>query len=58
MKVVNYLKDFKPASCCRSDSSGVSPGKADQIDLIIVPEYWRGGTASKGRDVFHSVGIG
>lgn len=49
MKVVNCLNDFKPASCSRSDSSGAPPGKAAPIDSLIVPEYWCGGTASKGR---------
>lgn len=58
MKVVNCLKDFKPASCSRSDSSEAKPGKAAQIDSIIVPEYWCGGTASKGGAVAQSVGIG
>lgn len=48
MKIVNCLKDFKPASCSRPDNSGATPGKAAQIDLIIVPEYWCGGTTSKG----------
>lgn len=58
MKVVNSLKDFKPASCSTSDSSGATPGKAAHIDLITVPERWCAGTASKEGAVFHSVGIG
>lgn len=51
MKDVTCLKDFRAASCCRSDSSGAMPGKAAQVDSIIVPKYWCGGTASKGEGI-------
>lgn len=56
MKVVNCLKDFKPASCSRSASSGATSGKDARTDSIIVPEYWCGGT-SKGGALVHSAGI-
>lgn len=58
MKDVTCLKDFRAASCCRSDSSGAMPGKAAQADSIIVPEYWCGGTASKGEGIVHCLILG
>lgn len=58
MKDVNCPKDFKAASCCRSDSSGATPGTAAQIDFITVPEFWCGRTASKGEGVVQSLNWG
>lgn len=58
MKNVKCLEGFIAASCCRSDSSGATPGKPAQIVSVIVPEYWCGRTASKGEGVVQSLNLG